>query len=158
MYRGAVSGSNGRIRRLATASFIRRDTEPDEDSGSAKRCRSEAFGLGGVVVLDGVLQKSIQSLDLLNLSAIARRAAADRIVSLWHRHWLFLVPDYFHFQSFGFDLDSSRCCTSSGKALKKSRPVASSTSSTATTKLSTGLFAPLFGRMNAIIFSGGVSS
>ena len=42
---------------------------------------AEAFGLGGVVVLDGVLQKSIQPLDLLNLSAIARRAAADRIVS-----------------------------------------------------------------------------
>ena len=42
----------------------------------ALEASAAAFGLGGVVVLDGILQKRVQPLDLLN-----------RIVSLWHRHF-----------------------------------------------------------------------
>lgn len=61
-----------------------------------------------------------------------------------------------HFQSLTLMADSSFSCSGSGMREKKSRPVAASTASTVTAKSCNGRLLPAFGRMKAIIFSGGV--
>ena len=69
-----------------------------------------------------------------------------------------MIFTYSPFHAFTEIVRSSLFCSSLGTLEKKFSPVAFSTASTVTAKVANGSWLPSLGRMNQIIFCGGVRS